>query len=45
MNYLLRYLLVMAFIFIGVLASDCNTVKGLGEDFEAVGRSMQKAGD
>ena len=23
----------------------CNTVKGLGEDFEAMGESMQKAGE
>jgi predicted small secreted protein len=25
--------------------SGCNTVKGIGEDFEAMGESMQKAGE
>ncbi|WP_199221071.1 entericidin A [Coraliomargarita sinensis] len=25
--------------------SGCNTVKGIGEDFEAMGESMQNAGD
>jgi len=31
--------LVSLLIFTG-----CNTVKGLGEDFESMGESMQKAG-
>lgn len=25
--------------------SGCNTFKGMGEDFESMGESMQKAGD
>ena len=25
--------------------SGCNTVKGIGEDFEAMGESMQNAGE
>lgn len=27
------------------LLSGCNTVKGIGEDFEAMGESMQNAGN
>ncbi|MFP4157638.1 MAG: entericidin [Opitutales bacterium] len=27
------------------LVSGCNTVKGMGQDFESMGRSMQNAGD
>ena len=28
-----------------ITASGCSTVKGVGEDFEAMGRSIQNAGD
>jgi predicted small secreted protein len=28
-----------------VVFTGCNTVNGIGEDFEAMGESMQKAGE
>jgi predicted small secreted protein len=28
-----------------IALSGCNTVKGIGEDFEAMGESMQNAGN
>jgi predicted small secreted protein len=38
--------LLMVSILISLLAlTGCNTVKGLGEDFESLGQSMQKAGE
>ena len=34
---------ILAFTLLAI--TGCNTVKGIGEDFEAMGESMQKAGD
>jgi len=28
-----------------LMLSGCNTVKGIGQDFEAMGESMQRAGN
>lgn len=41
----LRTYLFACFVILAALQTGCNTVKGLGEDFEAMGRSMQNAGD
>lgn len=39
-------ILLSALLVISLLATvGCNTVKGIGEDFEAMGESMQKAGE
>lgn len=38
--------LLAGILFISLFAlSGCNTVKGIGQDFEAMGESMQKAGE
>lgn len=38
--------LTLAALAVALLATTgCNTVKGIGQDFESMGQSMQKAGD
>lgn len=51
-SFKLRYMMIKAKILLAAsllctlfVLSACNTVKGVGRDFEAMGESMQKAGD
>jgi predicted small secreted protein len=40
------HILLVATVFIALFSlSGCNTVKGIGEDFEAMGESIQNAGN
>ena len=39
----LSFLILITFALFA--ATGCNTVKGIGEDFEAMGESMQNAGN
>lgn len=42
----LKQTLIGSFLLVSfVLLSGCNTVKGIGEDFEAMGESIQDAGN
>jgi predicted small secreted protein len=38
-------LLAAMVLFSLTLLSGCNTIKGIGEDFESMGQSMQNAGN
>lgn len=39
-------LTLLAFLTVSLFAlTGCNTVKGIGQDFESMGESMQNAGD
>jgi predicted small secreted protein len=45
MKRYLKVILAASLLFTLFALSACNTVKGVGRDFEAMGESMQKVGD
>ncbi|MDP4645141.1 MAG: entericidin A/B family lipoprotein [Opitutales bacterium] len=45
MKSMIQKLLAVSLIFSFMLLTGCNTMKGLGQDVESLGESMQKAGD
>lgn len=45
MNTTKKLTLTLLFASSLIALTGCNTVKGIGEDFEAMGESMQRAGE
>lgn len=45
MKNMIKFILAALLTTALLAVSGCNTFKGMGEDFEAMGESMQKAGD
>jgi predicted small secreted protein len=45
MKNALKIILAASLLLTMLVISGCNTVKGVGRDFEAMGESIQKAGD
>lgn len=41
----IKTLIASSLLFVLFALSGCNTVKGIGEDFEAMGESIQKSGE
>lgn len=44
MKHAFRFCVALVAAFALIALSGCNTVKGIGKDFEAMGESMQDAG-
>ena len=45
MKNALKIILAASLLLTMLVISGCNTVKGVGRDFEAMGESIQKAGN